>query len=70
LMIAGHRTSISLEEPFWKALNDIASEKDRSVSAIVGDIDRHRGKLGLSAAVRIHILEYFRKTSSPRTADE
>lgn len=68
LTIAGHRTSISLETPFWDALKDIASHEGQSVSEIVRDIDQQRGALGLSAAVRIRVLEYYKARSDARAA--
>ena len=58
--IKGHRTSISLEAPFWDALKDAAAEQRSNVSAIVARIDATRGKTGLSSAVRIWLLTYFR----------
>ena len=60
LTIAGHRTSISLDQPFWDALKDIAAEEGTSVSALVVEIDRQRGAMGLSAAIRIRILTYYK----------
>ena len=47
LTIHGHRTSISLEEPFWVALNDIAKARQQSVASLVQMIDQERvgGKL-------------------------
>lgn len=61
LTIAGHRTSISLEEPFWRALGEIAAARGIGVSALVGEIDRDRTEPGgLSAAVRVHVLEWYR----------
>ena len=54
--IKGHRTSISLEAPFWDALKDAAAEQRSNVSAIVARIDATRGKTGLSSAVRIWLL--------------
>lgn len=62
LTLSGHRTSISLEEPFWQALNDISKEKDQTVTQIVSKIDRDRinDDIGLSSAIRIYILEYYR----------
>ncbi|MCB1510911.1 MAG: ribbon-helix-helix domain-containing protein [Hyphomicrobiaceae bacterium] len=59
--IAGHRTSISLESAFWDALKDIAVEHERSLASIVADIDRNRGSAGLSGAVRIWVLDYYRQ---------
>ena len=63
--IAGHRTSISLEAAFWVALRDIAAAEQRSLASIVADIDRHRGSAGLSGAVRVWVLDYFRKRPPP-----
>jgi predicted DNA-binding ribbon-helix-helix protein len=65
LTIAGHRTSISLEEPFWAALTEIATERKTSVAAVVAGIDRTRQEHdNLSAAVRIYILDWYRKRAA------
>lgn len=62
--IGGHRTSISLEEPFWEALKDIAYERRTPLAQIVKDIDNGRGdKSGLSGAVRVWILDHYRKAA-------
>ena len=62
LTIARHRTSISLEDEFWQALSEIASEEGKSVAGLVGEIDKGRGEAGraeasLSAAIRLYVLE-------------
>ena len=59
LTIHGHRTSISLEEPFWIALNDIAQARQQSVSSLVLMIDKERVG-GLSSAIRMFILAELR----------
>ena len=59
LTIHGHRTSISLEEPFWIALNDIAKAQQKSVASLVQIIDRERVG-GLSSAIRVFILAELR----------
>lgn len=62
LTIAGHRTSISLEAPFWTALSEIAEAKGQSISGLVGEIDRERtGGTNLSAAIRVFVLEWYRE---------
>lgn len=66
--IAGHSTSISLEAPFWEALKEAATERQQPVAALVEEIDAQRGDTGLSSAVRIWLLEYFR--SSRKRAPE
>ena len=62
ITIAGHRTSISLEEPFWTALADIAAGSGKSIAALIAEIDRSRGADGnLSSAIRVFVLEAVRK---------
>ena len=54
--IAGHRTSVSLEAPFWDALKDIAAVRGASVQALVAEIDAGRGGANLSSAIRVFVL--------------
>ena len=58
--IKGHRTSISIEAPFWEALRQVAEAKRTTLSALVAAIDKERGQSGLSSAVRVWVLDYFR----------
>ena len=60
MTIHGHRTSISLEEPFWAALNDIAKARQQSLASLVQMIDKNRAA-GLSSAIRLYILAEFRQ---------
>jgi predicted DNA-binding ribbon-helix-helix protein len=57
LAIAGHRTSISLEQAFWDGLRSLASERGLSVAALVAEIDAERGPTNLSSAIRVFVLE-------------
>jgi predicted DNA-binding ribbon-helix-helix protein len=54
--IAGHRTSVSLEAPFWEALRRIAYAQGRSVPSLIGEIDAARGTQNLSSAIRVFVL--------------
>ncbi|MCU0820215.1 MAG: ribbon-helix-helix domain-containing protein [Beijerinckiaceae bacterium] len=56
LTIAGHRTSISLEEPFWRLLQAEAKANGLSIAALVESIDRARRDTNLSSAIRIHLV--------------
>lgn len=58
--IRGHRTSISLEAPFWEALRAAAARERISLAALVARIDETRGAAGLSSAVRVWILDDVR----------
>jgi predicted DNA-binding ribbon-helix-helix protein len=60
LTIAGHRTSISLEDDFWDALKDMGKEQGRSVPTLISEIDASRGPSGLSSAIRSAILAFYR----------
>jgi predicted DNA-binding ribbon-helix-helix protein len=57
LVIAGHRTSISLEDAFWRRLRRIAAERGLSVNALAAAIDAARGEANLSSAIRVYVLE-------------
>ncbi len=61
LTIAGHRTSISLEEAFWTALQDVARKHGKPVASLIFQIDAKRGKTNLSSAIRVFLLEHFRR---------
>lgn len=60
LVIAGHRTSISLENPFWDELKLIASDRQQSLASLVCEIDATRGEANLSSAIRVFVLETLR----------
>lgn len=60
--IAGHRTSVSLEAPFWDALADIAARRDLSVNQLIAEIDKER-EGNLSSALRVFVLRNARSSS-------
>lgn len=66
--ISGHRTSISLEQPFWEALKEVACSLDVSVNELVRRIDETRDTEGnLSGAVRVYVLTHFKSRASACT---
>jgi predicted DNA-binding ribbon-helix-helix protein len=67
--IRGHRTSISLEPPFWSALKEISARERLPLAKLVGTIDKNRGESGLSSAVRIWLLTYYQARDGGRIAD-
>jgi predicted DNA-binding ribbon-helix-helix protein len=54
--IAGHATSISLEDAFWRRLNAIAKARGTSLSGLIRDVDEARTG-NLSSALRVFVLE-------------
>lgn len=65
--IRGHRTSISLETPFWDALREIAGARALSLAELVAEIDSRRGSSsGLSTAVRLYVLDTLRRELAER----
>lgn len=65
LSIAGHRTSISLEQAFWDALKALAARREISVAALVAEIDAARGQANLSSALRVALLQDARSRAEP-----
>lgn len=58
----GHRTSVSLEEPFWDELNKIAATRGISLARLIAEIDDGRTDgSNLSSALRVHVLDWIRK---------
>ena len=60
IVIAGHKTSVSLEDAFWKALKDIAGTRDMTLSELVAAIKLDRRYGNLSSAVRLFVLDHYR----------
>jgi len=60
LTLHGHRTSVTLEDEFWNAFRDIASERDQPINALAAEIDDTRGQeIGLASAIRLFVLAYY-----------
>lgn len=62
IIIHGHKTSISLENIFWDALRTIALERNKSISALVGEIEQQRETANLSSATRVFVLRHFKES--------
>ena len=60
IIIAGHKTSVSLEDAFWKGLKEIARGRDLTLSEVVGAIDSERAQANLSSALRLFVLDHYR----------
>ncbi|MGX9350363.1 ribbon-helix-helix domain-containing protein [Shimia sp. W99] len=61
LTLKGHRTSVSLEDDFWRAFRDIAEEKNMPINALAAEIDAERDlETGLATAIRLYVLAHFR----------
>ena len=61
ITIAGHRTSVFVEDEFWQALGEIAEKREVSTAALIAEIDEKRGGANLSSAIRGHVLDWYRK---------
>ncbi len=60
VVIGGHKTSVSLEEPFWNAVREIADGQQVTVSSLLRQIDLDRRNSNLSSAIRVFVLENVR----------
>jgi predicted DNA-binding ribbon-helix-helix protein len=59
--LSDRRTSVRLEAIVWASLEDIARDQERSFYEIFCDIDQHRGKTSLTEAIKVYVIEYYRK---------
>jgi predicted DNA-binding ribbon-helix-helix protein len=60
VVVAGHKTSVSLEDAFWKCLKEIAGNRQTNLSDLVAVIDSQRQHSNLSSAIRLFVLEFYR----------
>ncbi|MEM7508967.1 MAG: ribbon-helix-helix domain-containing protein [Pseudomonadota bacterium] len=70
LTLQGHRTSVSLEEPFWQAFQQIAAERGISVNALAVELDaRRQPPASLASAMRLHVLAWALARAKDPSAD-
>jgi predicted DNA-binding ribbon-helix-helix protein len=69
IVIAGHKTSISLEDAFWIGLKELAIAQRTTVSNLVGDIDSRRERGNLSSAIRLFVLHQLRAPAAGTSPD-
>ena len=68
IVVEGRKTSVSLEEPFWGALKEIAAVKDVTLHDLIAKIRViPPGTVNLSSALRLFVLDYFRSLDSDRS---
>jgi predicted DNA-binding ribbon-helix-helix protein len=60
IVIAGHKTSVTLEDEFWNSLKEIAVERGMTVPELVAGIDGARQHANLSSAIRLFVLGVYR----------
>ena len=61
IVIAGHKTSVSLEDEFWVGMKEIAKAQRKTLSDLVGSIDTQRAHGNLSSAIRLFMLSHYQK---------
>jgi predicted DNA-binding ribbon-helix-helix protein len=60
IVIAGHKTSVSLEDEFWRTFKEIAMLRQMTVSELADKIDAERKSSNLSSAIRLFVLDFIR----------
>ena len=69
IVIAGHKTSVSLEDAFWRGLKEIAIGRDKTLSDLVAEIDTGRPHNNLSSAIRLFVLDHYRAQTNGHAAE-
>jgi predicted DNA-binding ribbon-helix-helix protein len=68
IVIAGHKTSVSLEDAFWKSLKEIAVGRHTTLSDLVAAIDTERRHGNLSSAIRLFVLDHYQAKTNGHAA--
>lgn len=70
VLLQGHQTSVSLEDEFWQAFQDIAAQKGLSLNALAAQIDEARGiEAGLASAIRVYVLRHYQAQLAAELVD-
>ena len=64
IVVAGHKTSVSLEAAFWNGMKEISGLRNMTLSELVSEIDRNRPHGNLSSAIRLFVLDYFKNRTT------
>ena len=67
IVIDGHKTSVSLEDAFWRGLKEIARAQRATLSNVIAEIDKARKRGNLSSAIRLFVLDRVRAPETERT---
>jgi predicted DNA-binding ribbon-helix-helix protein len=59
ISIAGHRTSIALEDEFWILVQRISVEMDLSIPKLLELIENQKKSDNLASAIRLYVLDYL-----------
>ena len=68
IVIAGHKTSVSLEDEFWNGLKEIGRNREITLSELVSDIDTRRLNGNLSSAIRLFVLDHYQSQTTDTSA--
>jgi predicted DNA-binding ribbon-helix-helix protein len=70
IVISGRNTSVSLEDEFWDALREIATQQGATMSALVSTLDSDRQHQNLCSMIRLFVLDHYRAQADPRRSAE
>jgi predicted DNA-binding ribbon-helix-helix protein len=70
VLVAGHKTSISLEDAFWGALKEIAANRNVRVLDLIATINKDRQHPNLSSVLRLFVLDHYRAQADARRSAE
>ena len=68
-MVAGHKTSVSLEEAFWSGMKEIFGARRMTLSQLVSEIDANRNQGNLSSAIRQFVSTTSKSRAVPPIGD-
>jgi predicted DNA-binding ribbon-helix-helix protein len=69
IVVAGHKTSVSLEEAFWNGMKEISGLRNMTLSELVGEIDNNRQQGNLSSAIRLFVLDHFKNRAATSSGE-
>jgi predicted DNA-binding ribbon-helix-helix protein len=59
VVLSGRKTSVSVEDEFWRGLKEIAFARNTKLGILVSEIDSTRQHANLSSAIRLFVLDFY-----------
>ena len=72
VIVKNRKTSVSVEDDFWKSLKKIAQSHQQSLQHLIEEIDRDQefANANLSSAIRLFVLQFYKDEFDRRISEE
>lgn len=60
IVLSNHKTSVSVEDEYWRSLKEISVLKGLTITQLLSQIDADRSQENFSSAIRNFVLRHYK----------